>query len=242
MGGRPVAAFLSLALPEQIPQRWVDRFFVGLLRLAEKYRVELAGGDTSQSPSGVLADITVVGSVPTGKALRRSGARPGDLIYVTGTLGESAAALQLLRQKKTKKRDVFPEPRIGLGEWLVKNGIASACIDISDGLSSDLAHICLESGVAAIVNEGAIPVHPDARKLRNGLDLALHGGEDYELLFTARKNTRVPARIAGVQIRQIGEITRGKVIRISQNGSTRPLATRGWEHFRRGDERQNRRR
>ena len=241
MGGRPIAAFLSLALPRKLPQRWVDRFFAGLLRLAEKYKVELAGGDTSQSPLGVLADITVVGSVPRGKALRRSGARVGDQIYVTGALGESTAALQLLTHKKIKRRDVFPESRITIGEWLLKKRIASACIDISDGLSTDLAHICEESGVGDVVDAAAIPVHSAARKLANALDLALHGGEDYELVFTAPKDARVPGRIAGVEIRLIGEITSGKAVRISQNGIMHLLTSSGWEHFRRTQEERTRR-
>ncbi|HEU5235325.1 MAG TPA: thiamine-phosphate kinase [Terriglobales bacterium] len=241
MGGRPMAAFLSLALPKNVPQRWVDRFFSGLLRLAEKFKVELAGGDTSQSPVGVLADITVVGSVPRGTALRRSGARVGDQIYVTGALGESAAALQLLTQEKIKRRDVFPEPRIAIGDWLVKKGVAGACIDASDGLSTDLAHICEESVVGAVVGAAAIPVHPSAGKLHNALDLALHGGEDYELLFTAAKKARVPAQVADVQITRIGEITSGSTVRLSQNGRTVALSPAGWEHFRRKPEERTRR-
>ena len=232
MGGRPIAAFLSLALPNNVPQRWVDRFFAGLLRLADKHEVELAGGDTSQSPAGVLADIAVVGSVPKGKALRRSGARVGDHIYVTGEFGESAASLQLLRQKKIRKRDVFPDPRTAVGEWLGANGIASACIDLSDGLSTDLAHLSEESGVGAVVNAAAIPIHPAARKLRNALDLAIHGGEDYELLFSARKNAPVPAQIAGVPITRVGEIISCGAVRLSQTGKSRVLAPGGWEHFR----------
>jgi thiamine-monophosphate kinase len=231
MGGRPIAAFLSLALPKNVPQRWVNRFFAGLLRLAEKYEVDLAGGDTSQSPVGVLADITVLGSVAKDRALRRSTARAGDQVYVTGALGESAAALQLLRQKKVRKRDVFPEPRISVGDSLVKSGVASACIDISDGLSTDLTHICEESGVGAVLDAAAIPVQPSAGKVPDGFNLALHGGEDYELLFTAPKHSRVPARIAGVQVTHIGEITSGSAVRLSQNGRVRLLIPAGWEHF-----------
>jgi len=241
MGGRPMAAFLSLALPAKLSQRWVDRFFAGLLELANRHEVELAGGDTSQSPGGVLADITVVGNAPTGKALRRSGARVGDRIYVTGALGESAAALQLLTQKKIRRRDIFPEPRIAVGEWLVKSGIATSCIDISDGLSTDLAHICEESGVGAIVSAAAIPVHPSAGKLHNALGLALHGGEDYELLFAAARNARVPAQIAGLQVTRIGEITSASTVRLSQNGTTVALPPTGWEHFRRKPEERTRR-
>ena len=236
MGGRPVAAFLSLALPEDCPQKWVDRFFARLLKLGEKYGVELAGGDTAQSPAGVLADIMMIGSVEKGTALLRSGARAGDHVYVTGSLGESAAALQLLSQGKTRRRDVFPEPRIAVGDWLRKNRVASACIDISDGLSTDLSHVCEESRVGARIAMEAIPIHPAALKLAgsgsDALDLALHGGEDYELLFTAPRKKRVPQRVAGVKVTHIGEIVRERGVRITSQGRETILRPRGWEHFR----------
>lgn len=234
MGGRPIAAFLSLALPGNCSQKWVDRFLRGFLNLAKKYKVELAGGDTAQSPTGVLADVMVVGSVTKGRALLRSGASVGDQIYVTGTLGESAAALSLLSRNKIKRRDVFPEPRIEIGEWLQKNRAASACIDISDGLSTDLAHICNESGVGAVIEAEAIPIHlhSSARRSDAGLDLALHGGEDYELLFTAARAKRLPTHIAGVRITRIGEIVRGSGMKMTQAGKQSVLKARGWEHFR----------
>ena len=242
MGGAPVAAFLSLALPNQLPQRWVDRFLAGLLRLARSYGVELAGGDTAQSTGGVLADIVVVGTVKRGRALLRSGAKAGDLIYVTGALGESAAALHLLRSGKIKKRDVFPQPRIAVGEWLVEKRIATSAIDISDGLSTDLSHICEESGVGAVVDAAVIPIHAEARKLSHirrpkptadglSLELALHGGDDYELLFTAPKSKRVPEHIAGVRLTMIGRVLREKKMYLARNGNKESLAPHGWEHF-----------
>jgi thiamine-monophosphate kinase len=244
MGGRPIAAFLSLALPADCSQKWVDKFFAGLLKLARRYGVELAGGDTAQSPAGVLADIMVGGSVERGRALLRSGASEGDQIYVTGSLGESAAALRLLSGRKIKHRDIFPEPRIAVGEWLQKKDIASAAIDISDGLSTDLAHICDESGVGAIIQAEAIPIHPAAQQIAHAkrgspaasgvaLDLALHGGEDYELLFSAPRKKRVPARIGGVKITRIGEVVRGSNVKIARQGKEVELKSRGWEHFRR---------
>jgi thiamine-monophosphate kinase len=243
MGGRPIAAFLSLALPADCSQNWVDRFFAGLTKLSRRYGVELAGGDTAKSPAGVLADIMVVGSAERGRALLRSGALEGDQIYVTGYLGESAAAVRLLPQGKIKRRDVFPEPRIAVGGWLRKNRIASAAIDISDGLSTDLAHICAESRVGAIVQAEAIPIHPAAQRLapakrpsssasRNALDLALHGGEDYELLFTAPRKKRMPDRIGGVKITRIGEVVRGRKVKIVRQDKEVELKSRGWEHFR----------
>src|SRR3974390_3319447 len=130
MGGIPRYAFLSLALPADLPQRWVDDFFRGFLKLAKQYKVQLAGGDTAQSSAGVLADIRVLGSVPAGKALLRSGARPGDLIYVTGTLGASVATLQDLRRGKkfwpsTQPRHFYPDPRLAVGRYLSEKRLAT---------------------------------------------------------------------------------------------------------------------
>lgn len=238
MGGIPTAAFLSLALPARISGRWVDQFLSGLLHLASMHGVELAGGDTAESPSGVQADIMVVGSVKRGRALLRSGAKAGDFIYVTGEVGESAAALHLLAAGKIKKRDVFPNPRIAMGEWLVRNRIANSAIDISDGLSTDLSHICEESGLGANIDAAAIPIHSAARTLSTSypassglsLELALHGGEDYELLFTAPKSKRVSGR-AGVKVTKIGEIVREKKMFLIQNGKRTLLLPHGWEHF-----------
>ena len=242
MGGEPVAAFLSLAVPGDLPQGWVRRFTRGLIHLGERYGTTLAGGDTAESPSGILADIIVVGSVPKGKAVLRSGARPGDRIYVSGELGGSAAALVQMRQQPRKKlnprdypRHFYPEPRIKLGSILREKGIATAMIDTSDGLSTDLAHICEESGVGAEIRAALIPrarVGKPAREV--DLELALHGGEDYELLFMARPGTRVPKQIAGVEITQIGQIVRGRRILLEkENGAAVELEPRGWEHFRR---------
>jgi thiamine-monophosphate kinase len=242
MGGDPVAAFLSLALPRDLPQTWVGRFARSLISLAEKHGVTLAGGDTAESPNGILADIVVLGSVPKGKAVLRSGARPGDLIYVSGELGGSTAAVSEMRKRPKRKlssrdypRHFFPEPRTELGRILREKGLASAMIDTSDGLSTDLAHICEESGVGAEVEAELIP-HATVGKPAREVDLqfALHGGEDYELLFTAPPGQRVPSRIAGIPITRIGQIRRGKqVILMNSSGVGHELHTRGWEHFRR---------
>lgn len=231
MGGRPMAAFLSLAIPKNLPQRWVDRFFAGLLRLAEKYGVHLAGGDTSQSPAGVMADISVLGTVEKGKALLRSGARPGDQIFVTGALGEAAAVLQLLMHQKVKKRDVFADPRIAVGASLLRSRIATACIDISDGLSTDLSHICEESGVGAVIDAERIPIHKTAHRLGDALHLALDGGEDYELLFTASSKTKVPKAIGEIRISRIGEITNTRHMSLARDSKRERIIARGWEYF-----------
>ena len=243
MGGDPTAAFLSLALPADLPQAWVNAFIKGVLRLGREYNVPLAGGDTAESPAGVLADIVVVGRVPAGKALLRSGARPGDSIYVTGELGRSAATLERLREGgmaalglKGKPRyaardpHFYPQPRIAVGRWLRAKGLATAVIDVSDGLSTDLGHICEESGVGALVVEAAVP-RPSGLPT-SSLHYALHGGEDYELLFTVPGRRAVPAKIAGVRVMRIGEIIgdRGLWL-VDSYGQRKSLPVRGWEHF-----------
>ncbi len=240
MGGVPIAAFLSLALPRNLPQQWVDGFMDGLHTLARKFGVALAGGDTAESPDGVMSDIVVFGSVPKGKAILRSGAHPGDRIYVSGALGGSAATLRRMMEKPDRKlnprdfsRHFFPEPRLNLGRILREKNLASAMIDTSDGLSTDLAHICEESGVGAEILAEAIPLASIGKPPRQvDLRFALHGGEDYELLFTAPPRKRVPRRIAGVPITHIGHITRGKQIDlVNRDGEGFALVPQGWEHF-----------
>ncbi len=242
MGGQPVAAFLSLALPRDLPQSWVNRFIGGLIRLADNYRVPLAGGDTAESPDGILADIIVVGAVRKGRAILRSGARPGDRIYVSGDLGGSAAAVRLMLKNPRKRprlnprdypRHFSPEPRIALGQALSEKALASSMIDTSDGLSTDLAHICEESGVGAEILTEAVPRASVGKPPREvDLELALHGGEDYELLFTAPRGKRIPSQIAGVPITQIGHITRfKKIFLMNPGGGGLELKPQGWEHF-----------
>lgn len=220
MGGKPRAAFLSLALAAETRQRWVDGFFSGLLKLAEEHGVALAGGDIAQSRAGVLADIMVVGEAPAGKAVRRSGARPGDRIYVTGSLGRAAAAV-LARRAGKRVPIPLPQPRVRAGQAL--RGMASAMIDLSDGLSTDLGHLCEESGVGAVVDAERVPAAA-------GIDLALEGGDDYELLFTTRG--KAPGRVAGVAITEIGRVVRGHGMWIEARGRRLRLTARGWEHFR----------
>ena len=243
MGGRPTAAFLSLALPSDLAQSWVDRFLSGLLHLAKQFDVQLAGGDTAASPAGVLADIVVLGQVPAGKALLRSGARVGDSLYVTGELGSATWTLHQLRDgglaalgPKGRTRytahapHFYPQPRVGVGEWLVEEGLATAAIDVSDGLSTDLGHICEESGVGARIHEAAIP-RPSGLP-PGSLHYVLHGGDDYELLFTAPGSRSVPGRIAGVRVTRIGEIVRGHDMwLVDSHGQRKQLVPRGWEHF-----------
>jgi thiamine-monophosphate kinase len=266
MGATPVAAFLSLGLPRDLAtplatlkgrrtgaNSWVTRFFDGLLALADACKTPLAGGDLSET-AVPLADIVLIGSVPRVKALLRSTARPGDLLYVTGTLGGGAASLQhldrLAKQYKGKSsglnglspaqipnelkallaRHLYPQPRLAQGMRLRSKGLASAAMDMSDGLSSDLAHICEESHVAAEIVPTLLPIHPGAN-----LEYALHGGDDYELLFTAKPGVRMPRKIAGVPITRIGRILRARAgqpaVTLLTPEGPEPLKAEGWEHF-----------
>jgi thiamine-monophosphate kinase len=245
MGARPVAAFLSLGIPTQLSttgsddKRWVDRFLDGLMALASEHHVPLAGGDLAQSPVA-LADIVLLGAVPRGRALLRSGAKPGDRIFVTGRLGGAAAELAVLSAEPGAFTDwtlaregaphLYPQPRVMQGIWLRKNRIATAAMDLSDGLSTDLRHICDESRVAAEVDASKIPLGKEAT-----LQMALDGGEDYELLFTAKASTKVPRRIAGVAVTEIGRIVRAHqgrpVVTLLTGDHAAALEAKGWEHF-----------
>jgi len=260
MGARPLAAFLSLALPgdtmeTRAGRQWVQRFFAGLHALAAEHAVPLAGGDTSESPCGlVLADIVLVGTAPAGCALRRSGGRAGDALYVSGALGGSAAELVELERRGTRKRrgmgerqagtagmhpQLYPQPRIALGQALLRRHLATAAIDLSDGLSTDLGHLCRESGVGAEVLESALPIHPLAAAIpERALALALNGGEDYELLFAARPSVKVPRSIAGVAITRIGKLMPGTGMTLMDAAGRRcPMKPAGWEHFAAGSRR-----
>jgi thiamine-monophosphate kinase len=235
MGGVPRYAFLSLALNAGTGSRWLDRFFAGLFRIAEASGVTLAGGDTSASKSGLVADVVVIGEVLSGKAILRSGARPGDEIWVSGSLGGAAAGLRLLRQGKkggrrteVLQRFLYPQPRLAIGRLLARRGLASAMIDLSDGLSIDLARLCEASGVGARIEAETVP-----RVASSTLEQALHGGEDYELLFTVpgERADRVPRDVNGVSLSRIGRILHRRRLSIIRNGKEERLPVRGFEHF-----------
>jgi thiamine-monophosphate kinase len=252
MGADPLAVFLSLAVPAHLPAAWITRFLNGFFALARQHRVPLAGGDTAQSPSiskrgdgPIAADIVAIGQLPQNRALLRSAAQAGDRIYATGALGGAAAELHSLSQNPSRfskltqaapgHPHLYPEPRLEVGRRL--RHLAHAMIDISDGLSTDLTHLCQESHLAATIEESALPIHPLAAKSKNPLGLALHGGEDYELLFTAAPTARIPRRIAGIPIHRIGTMRRSSrrhplITLITSEGRSRPVEPEGWEHFR----------
>ncbi len=220
MGGKPRFCLVSLAVSRTAGTRWINGFYQGLLRLADTTGTTLAGGDLAQSDR-VVCDIVVCGSAPVGTALRRSGAKPGDGIYVSGMLGGSAHGLAT-KKGPAWQRHLLPEPRLGLGQFLRSRLHATAAMDLSDGLSLDLERLCRESAVSARIT--APPTFPGASELD-----ALHGGEDYELLFTAPAHVKVPTAWRGLPLTWIGEIAGGQPGRVFLNG--RRLKAAGFDHF-----------
>jgi thiamine-monophosphate kinase len=257
MGARPKWALLSLGLPSDVWESgFIDQFYEGFFALANHYGVTLVGGDISRTPERIVIDSIVLGEVRRGQAVSRAGANVGDLIFVTGALGGAAAGLRLvesgarLHSPDTHEaeadsidalllRQLCPEPRVGWGTVLSEERLATAMIDISDGLSSDLGHLCSESGVGALIESSHLPLDPHVIDLcgRRALDpllLALHGGEDFELLFTVRLQdlSRLPKKVDGVPATHVGAITKdnGRV-RIAESNHIWDLEPGGFEHF-----------
>jgi thiamine-monophosphate kinase len=246
MGGEPRCFLLSLALPSYWTGRWLDRFLLGLRRAAQYSGCVLAGGDTTRAAQ-ILINVTVVGEVRAGMEVRRAGARPGDIVFVSGRLGEAQLGLEMIRRSKVRvtkplgllKKHLYPEPRVRLGRWLAERGLATAMMDLSDGLSTDLPRLCAASCVGARIESERIPKVQLAGKVGNGdvdpLLLALNGGDDYELLFTASRNNakRLPRALQGIPLTAIGEITKGQSLMLcDKDGRERLLANRGWDPFR----------
>ena len=221
MGGEARFCLLSLAVASWVDARWLDGFYGGLLALGERHGAALIGGDLAWTER-VMCDIVVAGTVPRGKALRRDGARPGDAIYVSGALGGSALGLATGRGKAWM-RHKRPQPRMALGRFLRARVGATAAMDLSDGLSLDLHRLCMASGLRA---EIAPP------PLYRGATLAqgLHGGEDYELLFTAPESTRVPGAFEGLPLTRIGTMRKGAAGAVEMYGA--PLPPLGYDHLR----------
>jgi thiamine-monophosphate kinase len=222
MGATPRFCLVSLALAPECHARWVDAFYRGLTKLAARFDTALAGGDLSHADK-IACDIMVCGSVRRARALRRDTARPGDGIYVSGTLGGSTLGLAT-GKGHAWKRHLTPEPRIALGRWLLDRRIATAAMDVTDGLSLDLQRLCLASRVAAAL-QTPLPIYKGATS-----DQALHGGEDYELLFTARAHTPVPQKWRNIPLTRIGTLVKGAPGHVTLDGS--PLPPLGYDHFR----------
>lgn len=250
MGGRAVWAMLSIGIPQKIWETdFVEKFYDGWFNLAKKYDVELVGGDVSRAPDKIVIDSIVAGEVKKGKAILRSGAKAGDLIFVTGSLGGAAAGLKLLEngipldtgkiwQKRLLARQLSPNPPAGDGQFLGENQIASAMIDLSDGLSSDLAHICHESNIGARIFADKIPFDKNLRLMTKSLDeklnYALNGGEDFELLFTVnpKKIFHVRNRLESGIFFQIGEMTaNAEIIELIKDNKIEFLQPKGFRHF-----------
>jgi thiamine-monophosphate kinase len=262
MGGRPKYLLVALAAPRTSTGRQINQLYTGMMTACRPHAVRLIGGDTSASTDGWFIAITLIGSVPPDRALLRSGARPGDVIYVTGTLGDSLAGLSLMKESKLRsvrvppraslssrhrqfliRRHLRPTARVAIGQWLSGERMATSAIDVSDGLSGDVRHLCEESGVGADIHLVKIPLSPacrafaEARKT-NPYAMALTGGEDYELLFTvsARNSPRFErrARRHGARVTPIGTIrpARFGLQTVSTDGRRRPLSITSYEHFR----------
>jgi thiamine-monophosphate kinase len=248
MGASPRYFLMTLALPAPRIGTWLDAFLAGMARAARYLEMRLIGGDTTESGS-VSISITVLGEVSRERALNRSGARPGDLIYVTGKLGRAQLGLELVRANLARRsglqevlrQHLYPRIPVKLGEWLARSQAASAIMDISDGLSTDLARLCSASRVGARIEADRLPcvavpanLFREATKPKfNALQLALHGGDDYGLLLTVPpQRTKTLQRAPGFSsLTCIGQITSGRKILLIGGDSAKPLAARGWDPF-----------
>ena len=243
MGATPRGYLLALMRPKRLTPEWLGRFCQGLAQDQASFGVTLFGGDTTQTPGPLSLSVTMFGEVPRGQALRRGGARVGDDIYVSGTLGNAALGLQVLQGRVSVpmaasdyliRRYRRPEPRIELGEAL--RGLAHAAIDISDGLLADLGHVLEVSGKGAEIHTSQIPLSQAAAPHRGVLETALSGGDDYELLFTAHPEQRPAIQAIGRQLSLplsvIGQITEGHDLDVlDANGRPMPISRTGWQHF-----------
>jgi len=235
MGADPLAYLMTVALPRGMPDAWLEGFVAGLALDQAEFALQVLGGDTVSTPGPVTLSLTILGTVQPGQALRRSGARPGDELWVSGTIGDGALGLHAARGEIPDPdgylagRYRLPTPRIALGQAL--RGIATACMDVSDGLVQDLGHLARASGCGAVLYAGLVPHSRQAA----GADpaLLLTGGDDYELLFAARPGT-VPTEISqNMAATRIGHFSHGPsdVLVLDQAGQPMALSRQGWSHF-----------
>jgi thiamine-monophosphate kinase len=246
MGGRPLDAFVSLALPDDLSVEYVEALYDGLREMSAAFGVNILGGDTTASLADLVISIALTGEVERERMLRRRGARPGDRIWVTGTLGDAAAGLDAILQQRAElpeaaplvARHLGPQPHVAAGRVIAESGLGHAMLDLSDGLSSDLRHLCEASGVGCVVDASALPISPALRTYaeRFGLDpirLALDGGEDYVLCVAGDAGLGAALGAAGHSAFAIGEI-RAEPTRWVQraDGERHPLLPRGFDHLR----------
>jgi len=250
MGGLPRFALLSLALTPACDGQWLDAFMAGFLAVLAEHGVALIGGDTVQSGHESVFSVTVLGEMAEAELLTRKGAKPGDVVLVSGFLGEAAAGLALCRLGLTHEPDwqtlvgahLDPVPLVALGRVLAASGLVHAMQDLSDGLATDLAHICAESGVGAVVTAEKIPLSPVLRQAaktcgQSPLDWALSGGEDYQLLFAAGEQQvaalcNLVREKTGRELFAVGRIVEGQGVFLEEAGQRREISYRGYEHFR----------
>ena len=231
MGGAPCYVLLSLCLPAWVDPAWLRAYLAGLLRLSRRFRAPLVGGDVAGGGQ-FGADVTVVGAVGGHRLLRRSGAKPGHGIFVSGRLGGSALGLERLSTRAFPvsdpaiRRHLYPQPRLELGRFLRNTLGASAAMDLSDGLSTDLERLAKAGGVGAEIEESAVPRFRGAAP-----DQALHGGEDYELLFTVPTKKVVPPSFRRIRLTQIGRIRSEPGIVLLSKDGPRVLQPEGFAHF-----------
>ena len=250
MGGVPKFAMVSVALPHKFSAEFIDEVFLGLFELAEATGVSIVGGDTSSSPDSFFIDVSVIGDCAGGKAITRGGANIRDLIYVSGSLGASALGLSLLEEglrlgdgsdfQDALLKHLKPEPRLSLGRALGEAGLATAMIDISDGLSTDLWHLLDSSKCGAVIHAGAIPIADSVRRysthmlITDHLQLALNGGEEYELLFTATPENAAKldelSNALVIPITRIGEVVGGGELQLETGEKLESLPRSGYEH------------
>jgi thiamine-monophosphate kinase len=244
MGSTPRLALLSLALPSGLDSADFERMIDGLAALAVRHRVHVAGGNLTRSPGPLLLDVTVSGTVKRRHVLTRAGAKPGDLVFVTGSLGAAGAGLQMLgasteTRSSCRDRFLYPEPRVRIGGLLGRNRAASACMDLSDGLADGARQIAAASQVGMVVDADALPIEPDARQWfeAKGTDPVLEAvtcGEDYELLFTVRPQwagrLRAIQNETDVPLRKIGFCTRDRAV-VLRRGSIETAIPHGYKHF-----------
>jgi len=253
MGGRPRFSLLSLGIPRSCGTAFWEEFFDGYFALAGEHGVTLIGGDTSSAPGGLAIDSIQLGECRRGAAVLRSGAKAGDEIYITGSIGASAAGLRLLLGGKrvsegeddltqqALRKHLRPEPRVEFGRRIGEEQLAHSMIDVSDGLARDLAHICAESGVSAEIDASSVPISPEVSLVETdaekAFELAVRGGEDFELLFTATgAKAKELVKIAGetgVVVTRIGEVIErsDSALRLRRDGKSIPFASRGFDHF-----------
>jgi len=251
MGGMPRFALVGLGIPRRFAAEDIAAFYRGFMQLGREHGLQLVGGDTCSSQGGLVISVTVLGEAARKAIVTRAGARPGDRIFVTGTLGDSGAGLEILRNaewgmgneksavKKLIERHQKPVPRVAWGRKIGLAGAASAMIDVSDGLSSDLGHICEESGVGAEIIADRVPLSKELRRTtglrRPALEYALEGGEDYELLFTVPPRKAAALRALRIPAAEIGTVTKAGGMRIiDRAGKAKRLAPAGYDHFRAG--------